>query len=123
MNPSCRCKEIYLTFISVVPNSESAHPAFMIRAEQDGSLIKVEYVEDWFQKETVQGVVDCFSQKINRNPDFFKKRATSMKQKGQEILEKRERQVSQFKQDMVKPGRNDPCPCGSGKKYKKCCGR
>ncbi|WP_374049457.1 SEC-C metal-binding domain-containing protein [Neobacillus sp. OS1-33] len=19
--------------------------------------------------------------------------------------------------------RNDPCPCGSGKKYKKCCGR
>jgi preprotein translocase subunit SecA len=35
--------------------------------------------------------------------------------------------------DMVKPkqkdasgekiGRNDPCPCGSGKKYKKCCGK
>lgn len=23
----------------------------------------------------------------------------------------------------VKVGRNDPCPCGSGKKYKKCCGR
>jgi uncharacterized protein DUF1186/SEC-C motif-containing protein len=22
-----------------------------------------------------------------------------------------------------KTGRNDPCPCGSGKKYKKCCGR
>jgi hypothetical protein len=22
-----------------------------------------------------------------------------------------------------KPGRNDPCPCGSGRKYKKCCGR
>jgi SEC-C motif domain protein len=21
------------------------------------------------------------------------------------------------------PGRNDPCPCGSGKKYKKCCGQ
>ena len=21
----------------------------------------------------------------------------------------------------MKPGRNDPCPCGSGKKYKKCC--
>ena len=23
----------------------------------------------------------------------------------------------------VKVGRNDPCPCGSGKKYKKCCGK
>src|ERR1019366_4653371 len=22
----------------------------------------------------------------------------------------------------VKIGRNDPCPCGSGKKYKRCCG-
>ena len=21
----------------------------------------------------------------------------------------------------MKPGRNDPCPCGSGKKYKHCC--
>ena len=24
---------------------------------------------------------------------------------------------------LKKIGRNDPCPCGSGKKYKKCCGR
>ena len=24
--------------------------------------------------------------------------------------------------DQPKVGRNDPCPCGSGKKYKKCCG-
>ena len=23
----------------------------------------------------------------------------------------------------AKIGRNDPCPCGSGKKYKNCCGR
>ena len=23
----------------------------------------------------------------------------------------------------AKVGRNDPCPCGSGKKYKKCCGK
>ncbi len=23
----------------------------------------------------------------------------------------------------TKPGRNAPCPCGSGRKYKKCCGR
>jgi hypothetical protein len=24
--------------------------------------------------------------------------------------------------EQQKPGRNDPCPCGSGKKYKKCHG-
>ncbi|MBQ7721705.1 MAG: SEC-C domain-containing protein, partial [Kiritimatiellae bacterium] len=27
------------------------------------------------------------------------------------------------RQEMFKKvGRNDPCPCGSGKKFKKCCG-
>ena len=26
------------------------------------------------------------------------------------------------KRSTQKVGRNDPCPCGSGKKYKKCCG-
>jgi SEC-C motif-containing protein len=25
--------------------------------------------------------------------------------------------------DSAKVGRNEPCPCGSGKKYKQCCGR
>lgn len=28
-----------------------------------------------------------------------------------------------FVREEPKVGRNDPCPCGSGKKYKKCCGR
>jgi len=27
-----------------------------------------------------------------------------------------------YKREGKKTGRNDPCPCGSGKKYKKCCG-
>ena len=27
------------------------------------------------------------------------------------------------KRDLSKVGRNDPCPCGSGKKYKNCCGK
>ena len=30
---------------------------------------------------------------------------------------------SRLDQGAGKTGRNDPCPCGSGKKYKKCCGR
>jgi preprotein translocase subunit SecA len=31
--------------------------------------------------------------------------------------------VTTVKRDSAKVGRNDPCPCGSGKKYKKCCGQ
>ncbi|MGI6085530.1 MAG: SEC-C metal-binding domain-containing protein [Acetivibrionales bacterium] len=41
-------------------------------------------------------------------------------------VEERARIRKQFNEDhrvvSDKVGRNDPCPCGSGKKYKKCCG-
>ncbi len=40
--------------------------------------------------------------------------------------ERREQIAKQYRTDHIavsdKIGRNDPCPCGSGKKYKKCCG-
>ncbi len=32
-------------------------------------------------------------------------------------------QNTTIRRDAPKVGRNDPCPCGSGKKYKNCCGR
>lgn len=47
----------------------------------------------------------------------------------EEVLteEKRMDIKKQFNRDNTaiseKVGRNDPCPCGSGKKYKKCCGK
>lgn len=31
--------------------------------------------------------------------------------------------VKPFKYEEEQPGRNEPCPCNSGKKYKKCCMR
>ena len=35
----------------------------------------------------------------------------------------REKKQETVRRDTPKVGRNDPCPCGSGKKYKHCCGR
>ena len=44
-----------------------------------------------------------------------------------QIREKTRRTVSLLNRisntDKIKLYPNDPCPCGSGKKYKKCCGR
>ena len=31
--------------------------------------------------------------------------------------------VETFRRETPKIGRNDPCPCGSGKKFKRCCGK
>lgn len=33
-----------------------------------------------------------------------------------------EHETETVRHDSPKVGRNDPCPCGSGKKFKKCCG-
>ncbi len=35
----------------------------------------------------------------------------------------KEQRSSRTVRKEAKIGRNDPCPCGSGKKYKKCCGK
>ena len=39
------------------------------------------------------------------------------------IPDEKELKAKEIQQSVGKTiGRNDPCPCGSGKKYKKCCG-
>lgn len=58
-------------------------------------------------------------------------RATCRDDDGFAVLEERARFVCEqgrwFYRDgehtvtALKPGRNDPCPCGSGRKFKKCC--
>lgn len=47
--------------------------------------------------------------------DILKSRYKEMKQIGKQLLE------SKPKTGFAKISRNDDCPCGSGKKYKKCC--
>jgi uncharacterized protein YecA (UPF0149 family) len=40
---------------------------------------------------------------------------------GKEIVQMKWRKEIEKPLPKQKAGRNDPCPCGSGKKYKKCC--
>lgn len=42
---------------------------------------------------------------------------------GEQPPDDRPRITIPLKREVAKVGRNDPCPCGSGKKYKQCCGR
>ncbi|HEY5460188.1 MAG TPA: preprotein translocase subunit SecA, partial [Deferrimonas sp.] len=85
---------------------------------------------------------DLFSDLISRIKEESLKRLFLVKvQREEEGAELKERQVAPRparvtlsrgdiksagkttqKREGVKIGRNDPCPCGSGKKYKKCCG-
>ncbi len=40
-----------------------------------------------------------------------------------DVAEQQPLRAAPFVRDDRKVGRNEPCPCGSGKKYKQCCGR
>jgi len=62
-----------------------------------------------------------FSHTIER----FKKLAEEIKNQRQKELEARKNAFANFANPIkfTKIGRNEPCPCGSGKKYKKCCGK
>ena len=42
-------------------------------------------------------------------------------EKRKELYKEQKSSMTIVKEDKIYP--NDPCPCGSGKKYKKCCGR
>jgi preprotein translocase subunit SecA len=86
-----------------------------------------------YQKEGYEMFMDM----INRiKEDTIEKLCIVRIQREEEIEEMREEasqdyvmsrgeqtaETSTVKKDAKKVGRNDPCPCGSGKKYKKCCG-
>jgi preprotein translocase subunit SecA len=58
-----------------------------------------------------------------RQSDDVEYQHDSAQQMGQEEAEPETPQASQpYTRDGTKVGRNDPCPCGSGKKFKHCCG-
>ena len=52
-----------------------------------------------------------------------KQHAAPAEEKGKAVDEALERAATPIKREGPKVGRNDPCPCGSGKKYKQCCGK
>jgi preprotein translocase subunit SecA len=49
--------------------------------------------------------------------------ANAQRQQAAATAPQGEIKVKQIKLEHPKVGRNEPCPCGSGKKYKKCCGK
>ncbi len=79
------------------------------------SLHMFEEMVSAIQDETVRRL---YSVRLKTNEEVKRERvATGITEgRGDGAVKKQPRRVQ-------KVGRNDPCPCGSGKKYKKCCGR
>ena len=69
-------------------------------------------IENRFTKRQDQRLLDERGKRTRRKEDV----------EAEEELIKKTDKVEPIQADNG-PGRNDPCPCGSGRKYKRCCGK
>jgi len=122
-NPKCDCKEALLAFLVVKNNGACDPPVWECwvnfksgkrTVKKKDSGITSQYSEELYEKfnELLDGkVVESLTERYLR-----------IKKWGEEHLLTRLRDDLQVPVKSQKIGRNAPCPCGSGKKYKKCCG-
>ena len=85
-----------------------------------GSVLELQSLE------TVQALMDQLVNLMNNTRKWILKGHTSMElspNRNQALTDTKSNHSHDAGKKKVKIGRNDPCPCGSGKKYKKCCGR
>ena len=68
-------------------------------------------------KEAREQRTDLSKVQTNRTEEVARKAAAAAAGRRPEMV------VETVRRDEPKVGRNDPCPCGSGKKYKQCHGR
>ncbi|MEG2185667.1 MAG: SEC-C metal-binding domain-containing protein, partial [Cloacibacillus sp.] len=85
-------------------------------AYKQESLTMFEEMIAAIQEETVRRI---YSVRLKSNEEIKRERVASAITEnvgGDQTVKKQPRKVAKI-------GRNDPCPCGSGKKYKQCCGK
>lgn len=98
------------------------------KGEQHLEIIKMFITDTEFKSEKeLNELIDALTGFINHTPLWELKGWTPAEVRNMNLEpepqpEAPSRQQSLFDRDFIKVGRNDPCPCGSGKKYKKCCG-
>lgn len=74
-------------------------------------------------------VVERFFHQIATHEAFIRKQEEEVQYQlkaqdaGYQAIQRKEGKGVELRRDAPKVGRNDPCPCGSGKKYKQCHGR
>lgn len=95
-------------------------PMTVVYGEECLSLPGINVNTERYQSITVEdevlGRIELNSSKDGLLPMIFQHEVDHMD--GKTILDRKRRP---FRRNSPKIGRNHPCPCGSGKKYKKCC--
>lgn len=110
-----------MTFAEIVPGKSVLEPKFIIIVCLYTGEYEVDYNPQTDEQE-IEMVYECFLEHLNKDLSLLRNRYLKMKGYGKKrIMRWRAKHDRAFIYGR-KIGRNEPCPCGSGKKYKKCCG-
>ncbi len=114
--PKCSCTDTVLGIVSVRETGEPIKLCVLTLKYAKKRWGTVESLSSSITLGTIRSAIE------EQNPDFYKRlnlRHEKLKSIYQNCKLKNFSPVQPIKTRKV--GRNDPCPCGSGKKYKKCC--
>lgn len=116
MIPGCGCGEVVVAFETIRPRG-APHPG-RVRIAPSGAT-EMAPAKKERDRERLELLWDAFSRRHPRYVERFARRNAIMKELGARLLAAA---PTERKDLTTKVGRNDDCPCGSGKKFKKCCG-
>jgi len=115
--PKCSCSDVHLSFMSISSDDE---------LKDESCDISVSYKnKQWEISDNYQAFADIGLIKSSiehQIPDVYRIfKARHSKLKSIYAHCKKRDYIPTIVSSSSKVGRNDPCPCGSGKKFKKCC--
>lgn len=126
-NPKCNCNDVVLVFNTLKAQRDSCKFKFAMRLRFKTGKYSVEDKIDNLTDEELEDNFKYFIESLN-DPELklFKERYSRMKRitslLKQPSYEIEHTEPNNNHLNSTKVSRNEPCPCGSGKKYKKCCG-
>lgn len=125
INPDCACRDVFFEFLRIdLPLEGNACVAQQLTATYDSHRdIFKPLTTPWPETPVLETLTKALRKAHPNLAAEIRKRRTTLRTLYQKARTREHRDASTSAGPTRKAGPNDPCLCGSGKKYKKCCGR
>ncbi len=114
--PGCDCHDARIVFFDDAAELGDAVGSVSLDIAGAGGFEIVEMMAECGPRKLLNDLWERFAKRHDVG-GFLRRREAQLKQVGETLW----RPMSRPARAARKIGRNDPCPCGSGRKYKKCC--
>jgi hypothetical protein len=114
--PGCDCHEAQIIFFDEEGELDEAVGSYLLDISGAGDFEIKKMTIDSGPEHLLESLWALFDRRHGVKP-YLRRREAELKAVGETLW----RPVPKPVRAAAKPGRNAPCPCGSGRKFKKCC--